>query len=136
MAYGFYVNQNATPTIQEDFTGIGMSASYVLEWGKKNDTTRSYFATLVLARANLQKTMDDTRVNAAKAYHDANRAQQALSYAQQLAKLNGEIKLPADPFQLKFVLKDRLDADLGAIKAEAEYDVAVAELTSVTGRCW
>lgn len=135
MAYGFYVNQNATPTIQEDFTGVGMSASYLLEWGKKNDTTRSQFATLVLARANLQKTIDDTRVSSAKAYHEAIRTQQALDYAQQLAKLNSEIQLPADPFQLKFVLKDRLDAELGAIKAEAEYGVAVAELNSVTGRC-
>jgi outer membrane protein len=133
MAYGFYVNQNATPTIQEDFTGVGFSANYVLEWGKKIDTTRSQFATLVLARANLQKTIDDTRVAAAKAYHEAVRSQQALDYARQLAKLSSEVPLPADPFQLKSVLKDRLDLGLAAVKAEAEYGVAVAELKSVTG---
>ncbi|MCI0332140.1 MAG: TolC family protein [Planctomycetes bacterium] len=134
-AYGFYVNQNATPTIQEDFTGVGMSASYLLEWGKKRDTLRQWQATHVLARKNLQKEIQDLQLNAAKAFHKANRTQQALNYARQLAKLNREAQLPADPFQLKFAAKDRLEAELGAIKADLDYRNAVVELRAITGQC-
>ena len=50
-AYGFYVNQDATPTIQNDFAGVGMSATMLLEWGKKNDTLRASRATLALRGA-------------------------------------------------------------------------------------
>jgi outer membrane protein TolC len=133
-AYGFYVNQDATPVIQDGFTGIGVSASYVLEWGKKNDTLRQWKATQVLARKNLQKEIQDLQLNAAKAFHEAKRAEQALEYAQQLAKLNREAQLPADPFQFKFAIKSRLESELGAIKAELDYRNAVIELRSLTGQ--
>ncbi len=48
LAYGFYVNNNTLPIIQEDFTGVGMSATYTLEWGQKNDALRGAKATLCL----------------------------------------------------------------------------------------
>ena len=89
-AYGFYVNQTATPTIQDGFTGVGVSASYLLEWGKKNDTLRQWKATECLARANLQKEIQDIQLSAIKAFNEVNRAQQALGYANQLATLNRE----------------------------------------------
>jgi hypothetical protein len=50
-----------------------------------------------------------------------------------LAKLNREAQLPTDPFQLKSALKDRLEAELGAIKADLEYRNAVVELQAATG---
>jgi outer membrane protein TolC len=134
-AYGFYVNQNATPTIQEDFTGVGVSASYVLEWGKKNDTLRQWKATEVLARQNLRKEIQDAQLNAIKAFNEAQRAEQALAYARQLAQLNREATLPTDPFQLKFAVKDRLESELGAIKADVDYRNSVVELRSIAGFC-
>src|SRR5262249_16708624 len=100
--YGFYVNQQATNTIQHDFTCVGVSDSYLLEWGKKGDTLRQWQSTEVLARQNLQKQIQDLQLNAIKAYNEVNRAQQALGYASQLAALNREAKMPTDPFQLKF----------------------------------
>jgi outer membrane protein TolC len=134
MAYSFYVNQSSTPAIQEDFAGVGMSASYVLEWGKKNDTLRERRETVILARKNLKKVIEDLQLNAAKAFHEAERAEQALAYAQQLATLNREAKLPTDPFQLKFAVKDRLESELGAVTAELGLRTAIAELRSVTGQ--
>ena len=134
-AYGIYVNQDATPTIQDSFTGVGMSASYLLEWGKKNDTLRQWKATEVLARQNLQKEIQDLQLSAIKAFNEANRTQQALGYANQLAALNREAKLPTDPFQLKFAIKDRLESELGAIKADVDHRNAVVEVRSIAGFC-
>ena len=134
-AYGFYVNQSATPTIQEGFTGVGVSASYLLEWGKKNDTLRQWKATEVLARQNLRREIQDLQLNAIKAYNEANRTEQAFGYAQQLVKLNRESQLPTDPFQLKFAIKDRLESELGVIKADVDYRNAVVELRSLAGYC-
>ena len=134
-AYGIYVNQDATPTIQDSFTGVGMTASYLLEWGKKNDTLRQWKATEVLARQNLQKEIQDLQLSAIKAFNEANRTQQALGYANQLAALNREAKLPTDPFQLNFATKDRLESELGAIKADVDYRNAVVEVRSIAGFC-
>jgi outer membrane protein TolC len=134
-AYGFYVNQDATPTIQDSFTGVGMSATYLLEWGKKNDILRQWKSTEVLARQNLQKEIQDLQLSAIKAFNEVNRTQQALGYANQLATLNREAKLPTDPFQLKFAVKDRLESELGAIKADVEYRNAVVEVRSIAGFC-
>ena len=134
-AYGFYVNQDATPTIQEGFTGVGVSASYLLEWGKKNDTLRQWKATEVLARQNLQKEIQDLQLSAIKAFNEVNRTEQALGYANQLATLNRESKLPTDPFQLKFAIKDRLESELGAIKADVDFRNAVVEVRSIAGYC-
>jgi outer membrane protein TolC len=133
--YGFYVNQTATGTIQDSFTGVGVSASYLLEWNKKGDTLRQWKATECLARQNLQKEIQDLQLSAIKAFNDVDRAKQALAYADQLATLNRDSKLPEDPFQLKFALKDRLESELGAIKADLDYRSAVVEVRTLAGVC-
>jgi outer membrane protein TolC len=133
--YGFYVNQDTTPVVQDSFTGVGVSASYLLEWGKKNDTLRQWKATEVLARQNLQKEIQDTQLAAIKAFNEVGRTEQVLTYADQLATLNREAKLPTDPFQLKFALKDRLESELGAVKADLEYRTAVVEVRTIAGCC-
>ncbi len=134
LAYGIYVNQTTTPLIQDDFTGVGVTASYVLEWGKKNDTYRASTATVCLARQALRKEVQDTSLNATKAYHAAEQAEKALAYAQQLAALNSQIKPPAnDMTALKAALQARLDAEIAAIKAELEYRTAIVELRSMAG---
>ena len=132
-AYGFYVNQTATQTIQDGFTGVGVSASYLLEWGKKNDTLRQWKATEVLARQALQKEMQDLQLNAIKAFNEVHRTEQVLGYANQLAQLNRDAKMPTDPFQLKFAIKDRLESELGAIKADLDYRNAIVEVRSIAG---
>ena len=135
MAYGFYVNQNATPTIQEDFTGVGLSATYLLEWGKKNDTYRASKATVALARQNLRKEMQDASLNASKAFHAVNQAEQAFNYAQQLASLNQQVQPPAaDPVALKAAMQARMEAAVAAIKAELDYRTAIVELQSIAGQ--
>jgi outer membrane protein TolC len=138
LAYGFYANNNSLAVIQEDFTGVGMSATYTLEWGQKNDALRGAKATLCLARQNLRKVIQDTSLAAVNAFHTATQAEQALSYAQQLAKLNQEVQPTAqeaqDPLVLKAAAAAKLQAVLGAIKAEVDYRIAVIELKSMTGR--
>ena len=134
MAYGFYVNQDATPTIQDDFSGVGVSASYLLEWGKKNDQYRASVATVALARKNLRKTTEDTRQSASKAYFEAIRAEQSLQYAKQLAELNRQVKPPAtDLAALKAAANAGLEAELALIKAELDFRTAVVLLSSITG---
>jgi outer membrane protein TolC len=134
LVYGLYVDQTATPTIQDDFTGVGVSASYTLEWGKKNDTYRASMATACLARQSLQKEIQDTTLSAAKAYNATQQAEQALVYAQKLAALNQQIPLPQhDMTALKAELQARLESGIAAIKAELEYRTALVELRSMTG---
>jgi outer membrane protein TolC len=134
LAYGMYVSQTSTPVIQDDFTAVGVTASYTLEWGKKNDTYRASMATACLARQALQKEIQDTTLNATKAYHAADQAEKALSYAQQLATLNNQVQPPKnDLTALKAALQARLDAEIAAIKAELDYRMALVELRSMTG---
>jgi outer membrane protein TolC len=135
LAYALYSDQQMTPVIQADYTGIGVTATYTLEWGKKNDTLHQWQATVCLARENLKKETDDVRLDAAKAYIEANRAEQALGLAEQLAKLSGEVHPPAnDPMALKAAAKAGLEAQVAAIKAEMDYRTAVAELCVLAGR--
>lgn len=134
MAYGFYVNQNATPVMQEDFTGVGMSATYMLEWGKKGDLVRASMATLSLARGNVRKQADDASLEAAQLFHAANHAEQALRYAEQLAELHRERQPSAtDPAALKAAAHARLEAEVALIKAELAFQSAVVALRAATG---
>ena len=41
--------------------------------------------------------------------------------------------MPTDPFQLKFAIKDRLESELGAIKADLDYRNAIVEVRSIAG---
>ena len=134
-ANGFYVNQDATQTIQSDFTGVSVTANYVLEWGKKNDTLRQWKSTEVLARQNLRKEIQDLELAATKAFNEVHRSDEALQLANQLVQLNRDAKLPSDPFQLKFALKDRLESEVGLIKADLDYRNAVVEVRSLAGIC-
>ena len=67
-------------------------------------------------------------MTAIKAYNEAARTEQAFGYAQQMAQLNREAQLPTDPFQLKFAIKDRLESELGVIKADVDHRNAVVEV--------
>ena len=73
-----YVNQQSIPAIQDDFTAVGLTASYTLEWGKKNDTYRASMATACLARQALQKEIQDTSLSATKAFHATEQSEKAL----------------------------------------------------------
>jgi outer membrane protein TolC len=135
LAYALYSNQETTPIIQSDFTGVGVTASYTLEWGKKNDTLRQWQSTVCLARQNLRKESDEVRLDATKAYLEANRAEQALDLADQMAKLSGQVRpAPNDLGAIKATAKAGLEAQVAAIKAEMDYRAAVAELCIMTGR--
>ncbi|MEX0642343.1 MAG: hypothetical protein WD468_06565, partial [Pirellulales bacterium] len=87
------------------------------------------------ANADLQKEIQDLQLNAIKAFNEVNRTEQALGYANQLATLNREATMPSDPFQLKFAIKDRLESELGAIKADVDFRNAVVEVRSIAGYC-
>jgi len=135
LAYGMYTSQSTTPVIQHDFTGVGVSASYTLEWGKKNDTYRAGVSTLCLARQALRKQIQDTSLSATKAYNAAEQAEQALAYAQKLAVLNQQVPLPKnDMTALKAELQARLESGIAAIKAELDYQNGIVELRSITGQ--
>ncbi len=134
LAYGLYVNQQTTPTIQDDFTAVGVTASYTLEWGKKNDTYRASMATACLARQALQNEIQDTSLSAAKAFHATEQAEKSLMFAQQLVALNNRVQPPAnDMIAMKAALEARLNAGIAAIKAELDYRTALVELRSMTG---
>ena len=69
-----------------------------------------------------------SQLAAIKAFNEVGRTEQALGYANQFATLNREAKLPTEPFQLKFALKDRLESELGAVKGRPGYRDAVVEV--------
>jgi outer membrane protein TolC len=135
LAYGMYTDQSTSPLIQHDFTALGVSASYTLEWGKKTDTYRAGVSTLCLARQALRKQIQDTSLAAAKAYNATEQAEQALAYAQKLAVLNQQVPLPQnDMTALKAALQARLESGVAAIKAELDYRNGMVELRSISGQ--
>jgi outer membrane protein TolC len=133
-AVGTYVAQDATDTIQSDFSGVGVLVNQTLfEWGKKNHVTHQRQTGVAVAMANLRKTENDVRLAAIKAYQDFRQAEQAAEYSAQIAKYYAQAKLPTEPFQIIALAKDRMRAEAKALEAQIALRTKYAELMALLG---
>jgi outer membrane protein TolC len=134
VAMGTYVAQDATDTIQRDFAGAGVLVNHTLfEWGKKNNVLHQRQTGVAMAVANLRKVEDDVRLAAIKAYQDFRQAEANAAYAGQIARYYAEMKLPAEPFQVIELAKQRMRAETKALEAQIAVRAKYAQLMALLG---
>lgn len=134
VAVGTYVAQDATDTIQKDFAGAGVMVSHTMfEWGKKNHVLNQRQTGVAMAVANLRKTEDDVRLAAIKAYQDFRLAEQDAAYTAQIATYYAQIKLPAEPYRIIDLAKERMRAETKALEAQIALRSKYAELMALLG---
>ncbi len=131
---GTYVAQNATPLIQNDFTGVGVMVNHKLfEWGKKNHVLHQRQTGLSMAVANLRKTEADVRLAAIKAFQNFHQAKQTAGYTGQIAGYYAKAKLPTEPYQVIEQTKQRMKAETKALEAQIALRAKYAELMALLG---
>lgn len=134
VAIGTYVVQDATDAIQRDFAGAGVMVNHTLfEWGKKNSVLHQRQTGVAMAVANLRKTEDDVRLAAIKAWQDYRLAEQNAAYTEQIAKYYAEVKLPAEPYRVIDLAKDRMRAETKALEAQIALRAKYADLMALLG---
>jgi outer membrane protein TolC len=129
---GGYQNQSATPTIQDNFGFVGVTASMTLwEWNKKKDVVRQRQGQIALARQNVAVTADKVRLAARKAYLGFEQAREAYRLAGELVQAHKDAEKGATGQAAMQAKADTTKAELEAMKAEIAYRVAHAQLAAL-----
>jgi outer membrane protein TolC len=144
-AVGGYTNQTAASYVQQDIGFIGAVGTYtIVDWGKRRNVIRERQDLVAMATLKLQQTEDDVRQKAVKAFRDVGEAQAALKTAQEMVEVRKEIEKKAttpealrDPTALAALLKaskDRMLAEVEAVKADLAYREAYVQLMALIGK--
>jgi len=128
-------NQHATEIIQENFSFVGVVATYSFEWGKKIKVKRQRETQVDMAHQNLQVTMDKVAQEVRKAYCDYDQAQQSLRLAKEsVAAYQAVAKAAQDPVASATAQANTAQAELTVIQEELNYRVAHAKLLGAMGQ--
>jgi outer membrane protein TolC len=136
---GGYLNQTAMSYVQQDIGYVGVVGTWTLfNGGKRKAVVRERESLVTMATIKLHQTEDTVRQNAAKAFREVIEARDALKTAEELLGLRKEAEKAAttpqaqqDPEPLMQATKDRMTAEVDAIKADLAYRIAVAKLCSL-----
>ena len=129
---GGYQNQSATPTIQPNFSFVGVTASMTLwEWNKKKDVVRQRQTQIALARQNVAVTADKVRLAARKAYLTFDQAREAYRLAGEMVQARKDAEKGATGAAAVQAKAETTKAELEAMKAEIAYRVAHAQLAGL-----
>ncbi len=133
---GGYLNQTGMDYVQQDIGFIGVMGSYTfVDWGKRRNTIRERQMLESMASLKLSDTEDKIRQKAAKTYRELIENQEALKTATEMAELRKEAEKSArTPKDMMAAAKDRMTADVDAIKAELAYRQSMLQLMSMIGR--
>ena len=132
---GGYANQTGASYIQDNFTYLGLTASYTFwEWGKKNDVIHERETDVALAHQNLQVVSDKVQLEARKSYGAFEQALCAYRLAGELAQAYLDAEQSAkDPVALANAKGATAKAQLEYMKDEIAYRVAHAQLMGAIG---
>jgi outer membrane protein TolC len=144
-AAGGYANQTAASYVQQDIGFIGFIGTYtIVDWGKRRNTIRERQDLVAMATLKLQQTEEEVRQKAVKAFRDVGASQATLKTAEEMAQLRKEIEKKAttpealrDPTALAALLrasKDRMLAEVEAVKADLAYREAYVQLMALIGK--
>jgi outer membrane protein TolC len=144
-AMGGYVNQTAASYIQQDIGYVGFVGTYTfVDWGKRRNVIRERKDLVAMATLKVQQTEDEVRQKAVKAFRDVGETQAALKTAQEMVEVRKEIEKKAttpaalgDPTALAALLrasKDRMLAEVEAVKADLAYREAYVQLMALIGK--
>ncbi len=134
--FGAYIGQSAADYIQEDFTTLGVTASYTFfEWGKKNLVHRQRQTQMVMAHRNVEVMRETVDLDARKAFLAYRQAEETLQIASDTvtARQAAEKGL-MDPMALMTAKGATAKAQLDQLQAAVNYRVAHAKLLEAIGQ--
>jgi outer membrane protein TolC len=142
---GGFVKQTAADYIQQDIGYVGVVGSYTFfDGGKRRAVIHERQDLVGMATLKLQQTQDDVRQKAAKAFREVAETQVALGTAQEMVGLRKEaekqattpeaMRNPAALAALMLATKNRMLAEVDAIKADLAYREAYVKLMSLVGK--
>jgi outer membrane protein TolC len=120
---GGYVHQNAVPLLPNDFSFIGVMASYnVFDFGKRENTVNERKTQLAMAEINVELTKAKVAASVQQSFFDFERARRIRDLTRQLtaAHLSHPVSDPAEPGARAALA--RLERDM--YEAELEYRMA------------
>ena len=129
---GGYANQTGVPSIQQNFSYVGVAATYTFwNWGKRRQDNLERQTTVALAHQNLRVTVDKVQLEARKAYISYEQAREANRLAGEMVEARKAAEKTATGPALLQTQADTSRAELDAMKAEITYRVAHAQLAAL-----
>jgi outer membrane protein TolC len=141
---GGFLKQTAADYIQQDIGYIGVFGSYTFfDGGKRRAVIHERQDLVGMATLKMQQTQDDVRQKAVKAFREVAETQVALGTAQEMVGLRKEaeklattpeaMRNPAALAALLEATKNRMLAEVDAIKADLAYRQAYVNLMTLVG---
>lgn len=136
LAVGGFAKQTGANYIQQDINYVALTGSYTFfEWGKRKNTVRERENLVALAQLKVRQTEDEVRQKALKAFREFDEKRVALHNAEEMVQLRKEAEEKAAAPVAKFAAaKERMLAEVEAVKADLAYRVAHVQLMSLLGK--
>lgn len=130
---GGYMFQTAIPILPDDFSYIGVIATFTLfDFGKRERMIKERGAQVDMARANLQLVRAKAAAGAQKTVMDVDRTRRILELTRQVVSMQRAVTpRDQDPGPEARAALARAEAEM--FQAELEHRVACAQLKRVTG---
>jgi outer membrane protein TolC len=107
----------------------------IFNGGKRRDIILERKSMVAMAHLKLQQTEDDVRQKALKAYREIGESQEDLKMALEMVVLRREAeKNAANIAEAMTAAKNRMTAEVEAVKADLAYRTAYVQVMSLTGR--
>jgi outer membrane protein TolC len=131
-----YINQTAASYIQPNIGYVGAAGTWTLfNGGKRRDVLLERKTLVAMANLKLQQTEDEVRQKALKAFREVGEAQETLKLAEEMVVVRREAeKAAANPAALMVASKNRMTAEVDAVKAELNYRIACVQLLNMVGK--
>jgi outer membrane protein len=130
-----YINQTAISAIQPNIGYVGAAGTWTLfNGGKRHEVVLERKTLVAMANLKLADTEDQIREKAVKAYREVIESEEALKSAQEMVLLRREAEKAApNPQALMAAAKNRMTAEVDAVKADLAYRIACVQVKSLVG---
>jgi outer membrane protein TolC len=130
---GGYMFQTGIPALPDDFSWIGVIATWtIFDFGKRERTIKERGAQVSMARANLEMVRAKVAAGAQKTVMDLDRTRRILELTRQVASLHrAATPRDRDPDPEARAALGKAEAEM--FQAELDYRMAYAELKRVAG---
>ena len=131
--FGGYLFQTAIPALPDDFSFIGVIATYNLfDFGKRERTVKERRAQVSMAKANLELVRAKVSAGAQKTAMDLDRTRRILELTQQVVSMQRD-SMPRDQTPGPEARAALAKAEAEMFQAEVDYRTAYAQMKRVTG---
>jgi outer membrane protein TolC len=131
--FGGYTFQTAIPVLPDDFSFIGVIATYTLfDFGKRERTVKERRAQVSMAKANLELVRAKVAAGAQKTVTDLDRTRRILELTRQVVSMQ-RASMPRDQDPGPEARAALAKAEAEMFQAELDHRVAYTQLKRVTG---